>query len=296
MPSFPTSVFAPASRSAGQTIQPAHVNDLQDEVNAIEGGYLNGTARLNSSASTVASLGVTGASTIAGRLVVSSGLSVVGNSTLGSSMSLGTIPYVFPSSGGSTGDVLTCVSTSGSTMSLEWRTGASSAATNGFTVSTGVLTLNQGAIAFPGTQVASAGANTLDDYEEGTWTPTIGGSGGQSGQTYTTQNGRYVKIGQLVLASYHITLSAKGTITTNCQIQGLPFTSLATQYFVSAVLRQTMATNWVEVIAIINLESTTAANLAGATAAATGNTTNVVAADIADTTTLSGVLMYRASA
>lgn len=106
MPSFPTSVFAPASRSAGQVIQPAHVNDLQDEVNAIEGGYLNGTARLNSSASTVASLDVNG------------------NSTLASSVTLGTIPYVFPSSGGSTGQVLTCVSTSGSTMGLEWRTAA----------------------------------------------------------------------------------------------------------------------------------------------------------------------------
>lgn len=124
MPSFPTSVFAPTNKSAGQTIQPAHVNDAQDEIVAIEGGYLNGTARLNSSASTVASLGVTGASTIGGRLVVSSGLSVAGNSTLASSITLGAIPYVFPSSGGSVGQALAIVSTSGSTIGLEWRAGA----------------------------------------------------------------------------------------------------------------------------------------------------------------------------
>ena len=103
MPSFPTSVFAPASKSAGQTIQAAHVNDLQDEVVAIEGGYLNGTARLNSSASTLASLSVTG------------------NSTLASSITLGAIPYVFPSSGPAANDVLTCHSLSGSTARLEWR-------------------------------------------------------------------------------------------------------------------------------------------------------------------------------
>ena len=64
MASFPTSAKAFASRSAGQTIGSQHVNDLQDEVNAIEDGYLNATARLNSSGSTVTSLSVTGGSTL----------------------------------------------------------------------------------------------------------------------------------------------------------------------------------------------------------------------------------------
>lgn len=65
MPSFPTSVFAPASKSAGSVIQPAHVNDLQDEVVAIEAGYINGTAPLNSS-----NLNVTGTSTFANRPIM----------------------------------------------------------------------------------------------------------------------------------------------------------------------------------------------------------------------------------
>lgn len=66
MADFPTSVFNPANRSNGQTIDASHVNNLQAEVTAIEDGYLNGTARLNSSKSTVAALSVAGASTFAG--------------------------------------------------------------------------------------------------------------------------------------------------------------------------------------------------------------------------------------
>lgn len=75
MPSFPTSVFSPTSKSAGQIIQPSHINDLQDEVVAIESGYINGTAPLNAGGSTVTSLNVSGASTLGGTL------NVVGGST-----------------------------------------------------------------------------------------------------------------------------------------------------------------------------------------------------------------------
>lgn len=62
MPSFPDSVFAPANRSNGQTIDASHVNGVQDELVAIEAGYINGTARLNSS-----NLSVLGTSTFASR-------------------------------------------------------------------------------------------------------------------------------------------------------------------------------------------------------------------------------------
>lgn len=79
MASYPLAVKTFTTKNAGDTIQPADVNDLQDEVNAIEAGLLNGTARLNSSASTVASLSVIGGSTLAT-------LSVVGNSTVGGNL------------------------------------------------------------------------------------------------------------------------------------------------------------------------------------------------------------------
>lgn len=56
MANYPGSAPSFTVKSAGQTIQPSHVNDVQDEVTAIGGGLLNGTARLNSSHSTVVSL------------------------------------------------------------------------------------------------------------------------------------------------------------------------------------------------------------------------------------------------
>ncbi len=72
-----------------------------------------------------------------------------------------------------------------------------------------------GQIKFPSAQNLSSDANTLDDYEEGLWTPVVGGSGGTSGQTYAAngQVGLYVKVGKQVLCSFRVQLSAKGTIT-----------------------------------------------------------------------------------
>ena len=67
MPDFPGAVFNPPTRTAGQTIAASHVNDLQVEVNAIEGGYRNATAPLNSSNSTVNTLSVSSNSTFAYR-------------------------------------------------------------------------------------------------------------------------------------------------------------------------------------------------------------------------------------
>lgn len=53
MASFPTAAKTFTTRSAGQTIAASHVNDLQDEVTAIEEGIVNGTAPINTSNVTV---------------------------------------------------------------------------------------------------------------------------------------------------------------------------------------------------------------------------------------------------
>ena len=69
-----------------------------------------------------------------------------------------------------------------------------------------------------------AAANTLDDYEEGTWTPTIVGHTGASGQSYSIQNGQYTKIGSFVHCTFDVQLSAVGTLSgTYVNISGLPF-------------------------------------------------------------------------
>lgn len=70
--------------------------------------------------------------------------------------------------------------------------------------------------------MASANANCLDDYEEGTWTPSVGGG---SGTAYSTQQGWYTKVGNLVTVGFEIELNTKGTITGGAAIAGLPFTS-----------------------------------------------------------------------
>jgi len=64
-----------------------------------------------------------------------------------------------------------------------------------------------------------AAANTLDDYEEGTWTPTI--SSGT--HTYTTQVGKYTKVGNLVTVKGEITISSRGSSPAELGISGLPF-------------------------------------------------------------------------
>ena len=77
-------------------------------------------------------------------------------------------------------------------------------------------------IAFPATQVASSDVNTLDDYEEGTWTPSIQFGGAAVGQTGLFV-GTYTKVGRLVTLTGAVNLTAKGSSTGSATIAGLPF-------------------------------------------------------------------------
>jgi len=78
-------------------------------------------------------------------------------------------------------------------------------------------------ITFPATQSASTDANTLDDYEEGTWTPSLGGTA-----TYSFQGGLYTKIGRSVTTQGWLIVSSIGTGSTN-DVSGLPFTCVSQQ-------------------------------------------------------------------
>jgi hypothetical protein len=68
-------------------------------------------------------------------------------------------------------------------------------------------------------------ANKLDDYETGTFTPTIGGSTGNPTATYTVNNGEYTKIGDLVYVAMDIELSALSGGSGFVELDGLPFTA-----------------------------------------------------------------------
>lgn len=72
----------------------------------------------------------------------------------------------------------------------------------------GTVNLFGGQIAFPATQVPSADPNTLDDYEEGTFTSIVSGTTAAGAGTYTDQNGQYIKIGRLVAFRFRAAWSA----------------------------------------------------------------------------------------
>ena len=72
---------------------------------------------------------------------------------------------------------------------------------------------------FPDTQAASGDVNTLDDYEEGTWTPNAHGFSG----TETIQYAVYTKIGRLVHVSFQMTTDNTDD-TSHFIITQLPFT------------------------------------------------------------------------
>jgi hypothetical protein len=79
-------------------------------------------------------------------------------------------------------------------------------------------------ITFPATQSASTNANTLDDYEEGTWTPTANNVTVTGTVTYS---GWYVKVGRLVYLGMKITLGSGATFASTLNSSyfgGLPFT------------------------------------------------------------------------
>lgn len=106
---------------------------------------------------------------------------------------------------------------------------------------TGLLDISAagaGQVQFPAVQNASAGANVLDDYEEGTWTPVVTfATPGDLNVAYSTQVGTYTKIGRQVIANFTITTSTftHTTASGNLQLTGLVHQSLASGPFHGAM-------------------------------------------------------------
>jgi hypothetical protein len=111
--------------------------------------------------------------------------------------------------------------------------------TNSISVGSATPSTSGAGITFPATQSASSNANTLDDYEEGTWTPTITFGGASVGVTYNTTftGATYTKIGNRVCVSGYLEVTNKGSSTGDASIGNLPFTSEggATKYLGATV-------------------------------------------------------------
>ena len=91
------------------------------------------------------------------------------------------------------------------------------------------------ALKFPATAIPSSDPNTLDDYEENTFTPVVEGTSTAGTGTYTQQQGRYTKTGREVSFEINVAWSAH-TGTGNLIISGLPFTSSGSGIVVPATV------------------------------------------------------------
>lgn len=100
---------------------------------------------------------------------------------------------------------------------------ALNAAANGANGDITSLTAGITGIKFAPTQTPSSDVNTLDDYEEGTWTPAMTFGGNAVGLAHNQQTGRYIKIGRLVMVTFAIGISTKGSSTGTLFVGGLPF-------------------------------------------------------------------------
>ena len=147
--------------------------------------------------------------------------------------------FDFDLEGVATGDLYLSRLVAGTRTSVLQIARATGAATFSSSVSVGAGLSLSGATApasgieFPATQVASASANNLDDYEEGTFTPTVTFGGASVGQTGTF-SGSYVKIGRQVTITFYFEFTNKGTSTGAAGIIGLPFAAASGLNFFSA--------------------------------------------------------------
>lgn len=165
---------------------------------------------------------------------------------------------------------------------------------NNITVdASGNITAFGGNITFPATQSPSAGANTLDDYEEGTFTPTVVGSTTPGSATYSDQTGRYTKIGHLVLGSFRIVLTSRGGMVGQVRIGNLPF-SIANFSSARAGINTAFigGMNLGSNIPLMFMAINNTDYYAAYKQATTGNPTNLTESEITDTFIINGSFAY----
>ena len=96
-------------------------------------------------------------------------------------------------------------------------------------------------------------ANKLTDYEEGSWTPTIGSG------SFTATNARYVKVGDMVTVCANLADITDNTSTSDVQISGLPFATVAASQTVGSVMFRYInaPSNRIQLTPLVNASSTT---------------------------------------
>jgi hypothetical protein len=144
----------------------------------------------------------------------------------------GTITLQAPAVSGSS--VLTLPATTATLATLTTPSFASTIGVGGATASA-----SGAGISFPATQSASSDANTLDDYEEGSWTPVASAASGSL--TAYSSNGTYTKIGRIVTLFGSITTTTVGTASGTLNFTGVPFNTLGGEQY-NGVSREVIST------------------------------------------------------
>ena len=145
--SYPTAAKSFSTKSDGDTVEVADVNDLQLEMTAVENALLDGLAHdlLPDSTANTRDLGSTSKKWL--------DLHMAGDASIDGSVVIATDNEGVTLGGG--GDAT--IQYDGTDLVV-----------NSAAVGSGALSLTKGQLKFPATQNASSNANTLDDYEEGT--------------------------------------------------------------------------------------------------------------------------------
>ena len=197
-----------------------------------------GTAAITSNATVGGTLGVTGATTLSGNLTVDTNVLQVNSTTnrvgIGATSLADTESLLDLGSGENTGfkRKLLITNTGNSRagfgaesnklnlfMADDQNLHIQKISRDGNFTATAIGTFkNSGGLCF-GTDTADA--NALDDYEEGTWTPTL--SDGSSTLGTAQVNGKYRKIGTLVHAEFYFQRNDSSSNTATMILQGLPF-------------------------------------------------------------------------
>ena len=143
---------------------------------------------------------------------------------------------------------------------------------NGLTLTDGNLVVADGhGIDFSATSsVGTMTSELLDDYEEGTWTPSLGGN-----TAYTAQNGQYTKIGRCISIQGYLSINTIGTGSTT-SITGLPIAANQPQPPSVIISKWTnLSQDIYDLAGVIPGSGGTQINATGITAATASNTENL---------------------
>jgi hypothetical protein len=219
---------------------------LDSNNNLIQGDFDNATLNNRTKLQTTTTNATTNVYVVPNGSSTSAGVSVANNSSLTNASKI-----VMATNGTTDTQIISGVNGSGTYLPLSFYT--NNALAGQFTTA-GLLSLPGGGITFPATQVPSADANTLDDYEEGTWSPTLTGSSGSA--TYFERSGTYTKIGNMVTLNMWIYAQTKNTLSGDLSIT-LPITTGGTATRPSVFMKASGMTITGSIAGFVNSNSTT---------------------------------------